>query len=308
MSDVYPLFRGEARVVSAKDPKKLGRIQLKIFPELAEIPDNDCPWCLPVTGGVHGKSFGVPLKDQLVSCVVWNKFWSEISFFPFVVTDPTKHLFDDWLKKQRPDVADMETDPEEEHLLVNQCEDDFNTFNDTKNSQHGFSHPSKTYGVINKDGSIFLQSIKKLVFHNKNSDLKLKVDSETGDIELETKGSVKNNIKGNQETEYKGNLKETVTGTAEYKSANTDIKSTAPVGINDGLYSTGLSPYLTSETAAHTSLTAAASAAAAQLSILDAISGGAGTIIGLGAAIAAFCGAMLAADTAAHTSIAKAVK
>jgi hypothetical protein len=105
-----------------------------------------------------------------------------------------------------------------------------------------------------------------------------------------------------------GNKEEKVTGSAKYESANTDIKSAVPIGLNDGLYITGLSPYLTAETAAATALQTAASGAAAQLSVLDGISGGAGTIAGLGAAIAAFCAAMLAADTAAHTSIAKAVK
>jgi hypothetical protein len=37
-------------------------------------------------------------------------------------------------------------------------------------------------------------------------------------------------------------------------------------------------------------------------------SGAAGTISGLGAAINAFCAAIMAADSAAHTAISKAVK
>jgi hypothetical protein len=87
-----------------------------------------------------------------------------------------------------------------------------------------------------------------------------------------------------------------------------DIKSKAPVGLNDGLYLTGLSPYLTAETAAMTALQTAASAAATQLAVLDGLSGGAGTITALGSAFVAFCTAMMSADTAAHTGIAKAVK
>jgi hypothetical protein len=135
-------------------------------------------------------------------------------------------------------------------------------------------------------------------------------------VDLTVKENVTAVINGNREDKVDGNLKEAVggsleekvTGTAKYTSANTDIKSTAPVGINDGLYATGLSPYLTAETAALTALTAAASAASGQLGALDGLSGGGGTVAALGAAIAAFCAAMQAADASAHSSIALAVK
>jgi hypothetical protein len=42
----YPIIR-ESQVISTTDPEKLGRVQLKVYPELAEIPDADCPWCFP---------------------------------------------------------------------------------------------------------------------------------------------------------------------------------------------------------------------------------------------------------------------
>jgi hypothetical protein len=105
-----------------------------------------------------------------------------------------------------------------------------------------------------------------------------------------------------------GDKKEGVAGKAEYTSADTDIVSTAPVGINDGLYRTGLQPYLNAETAALAALQTAAASANPQLAVLDALSGGAGFITGLGAAIAAFCAAMQSADAAAHAAISKAVK
>jgi hypothetical protein len=120
------------------------------------------------------------------------------------------------------------------------------------------------------------------------------------DIDVETEANDTKTVGGNK--------KEDVTGKAEYISADTDIVSTAPVGINDGLYKTGLQPYLNAETAALTALQTAAASANPQLAILDALSGGAGFITGLGTAIAAFCTAMQSADTAAHAAIAKAVK
>jgi hypothetical protein len=91
-------------------------------------------------------------------------------------------------------------------------------------------------------------------------------------------------------------------------SSDADIKSDAPIGLNDGLYGTGLKPYLTAETAAAAPLAQAAQQANAQLAALDALSGGTGFVTALGAAIAAFCEAVKFADMAAHTAIAKAVK
>jgi hypothetical protein len=249
----YPILR-EAKVINTTDTEKLGRIQLKVYPELAEIPDDDCPWTFPFSGGVHGKSFGVPLVGQLVSCIVFNRYWNEITFLPFNITKPEEHIFDKWMEKQRPKVKDMENDPEEEHLVVDQYEDDFMVFHDTKNNQHGFLHPTGTFFTINKDGSIWVQSVKKYTFHNMESSLFLEADSESGDIELRTKGNTYDTIDKNKEELIKenhtedvlGNKEENIVGTALYQSADTDVKSKAPVGINGGgddLGSACLRPY-----------------------------------------------------------------
>lgn len=243
----YPILR-EAKVINTTDSEKLGRVQLKVYPELSEIPDADCPWCFPWSGGIHGKSFGVPLKDQLVSCIVYNKYWNEIVFLPFNITNPTEHLFDKWKENQKSKIADMADVPEEEHFVVEEYEDGFTAFHDTKNNQHGFLHPKETYIMINKDGDIFMQSIKKLTFHNKDSDLILEADSETGDVAFKTKGSVDEAVdkdvtqtyKANQTTEvtgdakfdYKANWKVTVTGNTEIKTTgNTNIESSGTMGI-----------------------------------------------------------------------------
>jgi hypothetical protein len=243
----YPLLR-EAKVINTTDPEELGRIQLKVYPELAEIPDSDCPWCFPFSGGVHGKSFGMPLNDQLISSIVWSKYWNEITFLPFNITKPTEHLFAKWKENQKPKITDMKDNPEEEHFVVEEYEDGFTTFHDTKNGQHGFLHPNETFVTINKDGDIFMQSIKKLTFHNKDSDLMLEADSESGDITFKTKGKTDSTIekdaikkiKGKQTDEvtgdasftYKGNWKVTVTGNTEIKTTgNTKIESTGTLDI-----------------------------------------------------------------------------
>ena len=232
INNSFPILR-EAKVINTTDPEKLGRIQLKVYPELSEIKDEDCPWCFPHTGGVHGKSFNMPLVEQLISCVIWNRYWNEITYLPFNITNPREHLFDKWVEEQKPKIEDMETDPEEEHLLVEHLEDDYITFHDTKNMQHGFLHPSGTYFIINNDGNVWIQSVKKLTFHtkysdNKEADLNLEIDSETGDVKFNTKGNIdetieknvtriiKENrtetIEKNETREIKGDRKETISG------------------------------------------------------------------------------------------------
>jgi hypothetical protein len=133
------------------------------------------------------------------------------------------------------------------------------------------------------------------------------VDKENG-IQIETDKNMDRKIGVNSTETVKGNKEEKITGKYKLESADTDIESIAPVGLNLGLYKTGLSPYLTAETAAAAALGQAAAQAASQLAALDSLSGGTGFISALGAAIIAFCTAMVNADSAAHTSIAKAVK
>jgi hypothetical protein len=203
----YPILR-EGKIISTTDPEKLGRVQIKVYPELSEIPDADTPWCFPFSGGIHGKSFGVPLKDQLISCIVWNKYWNEITFLPFNITKPTEHLFDKWKDERKPKITDMADDPEEEHFVVEEYEDGFTAFHDTKNSQHGFLHPKEMFVMINKDGDIFMQSIKKLTFHNKDSDLFLEADSETGDVTFKTKGGADGTVDKDWNSLIKGTLTE----------------------------------------------------------------------------------------------------
>lgn len=115
-------------------------------------------------------------------------------------------------------------------------------------------------------------------------------------------------IDGDEITNIGGNREENATGTALYKSVDTDIKSTAPIGLNDGLHATGLGPYLQAENGALTSLQTAASSALTPLAILDALSGGTGLVTGLGSAIVAYCTAMISANGLADINIAKAVK
>ena len=145
------------------------------------------------------------------------------------------------------------------------------------------------------------ENVDSEVHGNKTSEVK-------GNETREVGGNVSTTIKGNETREISMNQTIEVTGNYEHTSANTDIKSIAPIGLNDGLYATGLMPYMNAETASVTALQAAAVAANPAFGTLDGLAGGSGTVTAFLQAVIAHCVAMQAANTAAHASISLAVK
>lgn len=243
MNTVYPLFR-EAIVTSVEDPEELGRVQLRVLPELSEHEEADLPWCFPESSGIHGKSFGLPQVGQAVSCIVWTKLWCEITYLPMVIRKPKEHPFQDWMDNQRSLIDDMANDPEEKDLVVEQYSDDFSQYHDVGNSEHGFVHPSGTYVSIDKDGTAWMKGVKELHLHDGDGNFEAVIDFTSGDIKLSSKGKqektiegdVKETIKGKQEVEVdqdseltvKGKWKVSVTGDASIESKGAvNIKATS---------------------------------------------------------------------------------
>lgn len=200
---VYPLFR-EAIVTSVEDPEELGRIQLRVLPELSEHGESDLPWCFPESTGIHGKDFGMPQVGQAVSCIVWTKLWCEITYLPMVIRKPKEHPYQDWMDNQRSLIDDMANDPEEKDLVVKQYSDDFSEYHDAGNSEHGFVHPSGTYVTIDKDGTAFMKGVKELHVHDGDGNFEAVIDFTSGDVTLTTKGK--------QETTVEGDATETIKG------------------------------------------------------------------------------------------------
>lgn len=227
MNTVYPLFR-EAIVTSVEDPEKLGRVQLRVLPELSEHEESDLPWCFPESSGIHGKSFGLPQVGQAVSCIVWTKLWCEITYLPMVIRKPKEHPFQDWMDNQRSLIDDMANDPEEKDLVVEQYSDDFSQYHDVGNSEHGFVHPSGTYVSIDKDGTAWMKGVKELHLHDGDENFEAVIDFTSGDIKLTTKGKQEKTVEGDATQTYKGKWMVSVTGDASIESEGAvNIKATS---------------------------------------------------------------------------------
>ena len=227
MNTVYPLFR-EAIVTSVEDPEKLGRIQLRVLPELSEHEEADLPWCFPESSGIHGKSFGLPQVGQAVSCIVWTKLWCEITYLPMVIRKPKEHPYQDWMDNQRSLIDDMANDPEEKNLVVEQYSDDFSQYHDVGNSEHGFVHPSGTYVSIDKEGTAWMKGVKELHLHDGDENFEAVIDFTSGDIKLTTKGKQEKTVEGDATQTYKGKWSVSVTGDASIESKGAvNIKATS---------------------------------------------------------------------------------
>ena len=227
MNTVYPLFR-EAIVTSVEDPEELGRVQLRVLPELSEHEESDLPWCFPESTGVHGKDFGMPQVGQAVSCIVWTKLWCEITYLPMVIRKPKEHPYQDWMDNQRSLIDDMANDPEEKDLVVKQYSDDFSEYHDVGNSEHGFVHPSGTYVSIDKEGTAWLKGVKELHLHDGDENFEAVIDFTSGDIKLTTKGKQEKTVEGDATQTYKGKWSVSVTGDASIESKGAvNIKATS---------------------------------------------------------------------------------
>ena len=227
MNTVYPLFR-EAIVTSVEDPEELGRVQLRVLPELSEHEESDLPWCFPESSGIHGKSFGLPQVGQAVSCIVWTKLWCEITYLPMVIRKPKEHPFQDWMDNQRSLIDDMANDPEEKDLVVEQYSDDFSQYHDVGNSEHGFVHPSGTYVSIDKEGTAWMKGVKELHLHDGDENFEAVIDFTSGDIKLTTKGKQEKTVEGDATQTYKGKWSVSVTGDASIESKGAvNIKATS---------------------------------------------------------------------------------
>ena len=227
MNTVYPLFR-EAIVTSVEDPEELGRVQLRVLPELSEHEESDLPWCFPESTGVHGKDFGMPQVGQAVSCIVWTKLWCEITYLPMVIRKPKEHPYQDWMDNQRSLIDDMANDPEEKDLVVKQYSDDFSEYHDVGNSEHGFVHPSGTYVSIDKDGTAWMKGVKELHLHDGDGNFEAVIDFTSGDIKLTTKGKQEKTVEGDATQTYKGKWSVSVTGDASIESKGAvNIKATS---------------------------------------------------------------------------------
>lgn len=173
MSRSYPLFR-PAKVMSNGDPENRGRVQLQVFPELSSVTA-DLPWADPFSAGIAGKSLHLPVVGSNIYCVVWNKYWTEISYFPDQVFKASVPPFKDFLDNAASKI-DTLSSPAYPGINLDTEEDGFVTFHDVKGNQHGVYHPSGAFVMFAKNGDMTVRIVTKLTISDKGDKTSFVVD------------------------------------------------------------------------------------------------------------------------------------
>lgn len=208
----FNLYTG--KVISTDDEDKLGRIQIKILPEMKDVSDNDCPWIEPFFGNSSEDEIiqDFPPIGTWVWCLCDKNFYDKY----YLHRRNIKGTYDfDIIKDLLDKLSDADSsDSDYQYLKFYLYEDQSLMFHNTNNGEHGFLHKDETYTLFDKDGNYFIYGKDKdITFYND----KTKILAESnGDTSIENDNSsikILNN----------GNIE--INGNADYVTAFDDMKS-----------------------------------------------------------------------------------
>jgi hypothetical protein len=222
------------KVISVDDPEKTGRAQIQVYPELASIPDADCPWAFPLFGGLNDNSHYLPPVGSIVPVYFELPYMRETFFLPTVIGNPKQDRFQLWVDTYKDKIQDMTEAPEAATFVSETYADGVTRFDDTANGQHGIYHPaSEAYVMFDKDGKLIIELSKQpLTIQNKDKDMTMTFDPASGDIATVTKGNVSTEAKKDQSLKYEGNWVVEVKGDTTIKTTGkTNIESTGDLSI-----------------------------------------------------------------------------
>jgi hypothetical protein len=161
----YPLIR-LAKVTNVDDPDKLGKVQVRILPELNGVAnDSDLPWASPDSQSKTGKSEGVgflniPDLDSVIKVRIANKYWTSIYYLEEAPrSDET--FYDNVISEL--DIEEL-TAPTYPQPKLEKTKDGSIFFHNTETGDIGIQHHTGLYVIITADGSLYVRSLDKIVF------------------------------------------------------------------------------------------------------------------------------------------------
>lgn len=181
------MFRS-AKVVNNNDENKLGKIQVRIYPELIDVDEEFLPWVDFYSNSLNGTSLdcGEHTFPEIDSWVrVFVEDYPIFHRVKIISNDYVEGLYiyskSDGLKE----IKDGET-----NLLENQTypqpifkfyKDGTIQFHNTNTGESGTLYGDSSYQIKDKNGNFFSYSIKEQKFYNDNGYIKLTND---GKVEL----------------------------------------------------------------------------------------------------------------------------
>lgn len=202
------------RVISTNDTDKQGRVQIKFLPEMKDVKDDDCPWCVPFFGNSSEDEIiqDFPPDDTLVWCLADSNFYEKY----YLGRYNTKGTYDfDTVKDLLEKFSDADTsDSDYQYLKFYLYEDGGLSFYNTNNGEKGFLNKNETYTLYDKDGNYYIYGKdKKITVYNDKSTLLVDTN---GDTSIENENSSLKILND-------GNIE--INGNADYVTAFNDMKS-----------------------------------------------------------------------------------
>lgn len=138
------------KVIDNIDPEKRGRIQLRIYPELLDVPDSDLPWVEPST---RMKTHIVPKIESFVFVEVSDDW----TFFRYEQKSPYVSALYPYEKiKESLDSAKNIGDHEYPQPMAYLMEDGSTYFHNEETGECGLIHSSGLHIILKDDGSFSL--------------------------------------------------------------------------------------------------------------------------------------------------------
>ena len=159
-----------AQVVDIQDVDEQGKIKIKIFPELTNIPEDSLPWAKPMMTN-YEKKHCIPEVDSFLYVEI-NEEWTT-----FYYLDSVKFLVDNYkfaeLKSLIQGIDEI-TSAEYPHPDFKMNPNGFIEFYNRENTETGFIHPSGTFVVFKENGDYYIKNPDMFEMHFSEGQVEIK--------------------------------------------------------------------------------------------------------------------------------------
>lgn len=137
----------EAVVISNEDPDRTGKVQIRIEPELTDVPENDLPWAVPFIS--EASSSTVQKQVLVVGSVVWvlvDPLWQRFYYLGNKYFEA--HFY---FSQVQSSLSALNVDTTYKDLKFTLFEDGSLSFQNVSTGDCGCVHVTGSYVLINKD-------------------------------------------------------------------------------------------------------------------------------------------------------------
>ena len=164
-------------VVSLSDPDNLGRIQVRILPELSESAEADLPWVGAFTSITNGDGKSFSHSPPAKGSPVWTVFTDDYLQVGFYLGGPTlDNSFDFSAIASALGAIPSLSSQEVEKTEFRRFSDGTITFNNPVTKEFGILHSTGSFSLIRADGTIEAYSKAQIKFANDNGSFALAAD------------------------------------------------------------------------------------------------------------------------------------